>query len=643
MAENGSELRKIAWSQALPFVRLFQTTRLALGFNRMVLALACVVCIYAGGRILDWIWSDGGGVTAMPRESGLLTEIQVYTRMGHAEFDEWLRDAREAREQRAVMALLQANVADRESDARQRLATSTLRDLLIDDACEQELTALRLVVDQQLEAGLAAADQDQALSSEEREERRWKLIGAADTVRKLLAGQLRRGPGSATHGAEAIETLVAADPAVEPSAQAENQARLTAAAARQSLLRLHEELAPRGPFISLLEHEMHCFDAAIQGVCGGRFGFGGGAFAPEPAMAGSIVSALRGGCWLVNQRPCYSVFLGVFGLLVSALFGGAICRSAAVQTARDQSISLGEALRFTRQRYGGFIAAPVVPIAVMLGIALIMFLGGLIGTVGYVGELFTGVLYGLALLGGFAAAMLALGTVLGFPLMWPTIAVEGSDGFDALSRACSYVSSRIWHCAFYAFSLLVYGALSFVLVRLVALLTLKLSHKFTGWGLNLISSAELDGIRKLDAMWRMPAWSDLSLLPAASDTPFWGTFFNGPLDGTETFSAGLIAIWVYLLVSLVCAFVVSFFFTGGVQMYFLLRRHVDATDWDEVYYEEPEEEEFPAVEPPPAEETPDQPAAPADQAPAAETEEKPSEDHGSSESGEKPDDEPGQA
>ena len=270
-----------------------------------------------------------------------------------------------------------------------------------------------------------------------------------------------------------------------------------------------------------------------------------------------------------------------------------------------------EALRFVRERFGGFVLAPLLPLGVLIGIALLMFVGGLIGTIGYIGEWVTGFFYGLALLGGFAAALLMLASVLGYHLMWPTIAVEGSDGFDALSRACSYVGSRIWHVGFYWFVLLLYGGLSFVLVRDVAALTLKLSHKFTGWGMNMYHSSQLS-VGKLNAMWTMPAWADLPLLPSTGDVRFWGMFPAGPLDGSEAFGAWFIQLWVYLLVGLVAAFVVSYFFCGSTQMYFLLRRSVDATDWEEIYYEEPEE---PAPTPAPA--APTGPSEPTEPAPPA--------------------------
>jgi hypothetical protein len=599
MAENGPELRSIAWSQAFPFVRLFKTLRLALGMRRMALALACVLCCYIGGRIFDAIWGTRNGVVALPQGGRLQTEIQVYTQGTHGEFRNWLRDARGAAERTAILALRQNRKAASDEEARRALAGKSLRSLLIDADFEARLRDLRQRVTSLLATGLADIDNDQELPATERAQKRQDLFEAADMVRRMLAGSRHGGEPAGVAGQKAIELLAAVDPA----SKAKDQAALTDATARQALLREYERLKPRGPFINLLTYEMHCFAAAIQGVCNGRWGFQGRAFDPQPAMCGSIESAVRGLCWLVNQRPWYALFFGIFNLLIFALLGGAICRSAAVQATRDENISFGEALHFVRQRYGGFVLAPLLPIAGLIIVFILMFIGGLIGAIGYIGELFTGVFYPLALLGGLAAAVLVLAVVIGFHLMWPTIAVEGSDGFDALSRACSYVGSRIWHVGFYAFVLLLYGGVSFVVLRVVLVLVLKLAHKFTGAGMNLISSAELS-VGKLHAMWSMPAWADLTLLPSTGETNFWGTFYNGPLDSTEKIGAFLLAAWVYLCVGLLCAFVVSYFFCGGTQMYFLLRRSVDATDYDEIYYEEPAEEPLApvasTVEPPPA-------------------------------------------
>ena len=181
------------------------------------------------------------------------------------------------------------------------------------------------------------------------------------------------------------------------------------------------------------------------------------------------------------------------------------------------------------------------------------------------------------------------------------------------SRTPSATSPRVLlNTGFYSLVLLLYGALSFVMVRLFAMLTLKLTHLLTNAGMSFFgawSSAKTATFTKLSAMWEMPAWGELSLLPTTDGIPFWGTFHNAPLSGTELFALFFIRCWVYLVVGLVGSYVVSFFFCGSTQMYVLLRRDVDSVDYDEIFFEE-NEEDLPPPEPAaqPAEATEEPPA-----------------------------------
>jgi hypothetical protein len=93
---------------------------------------------------------------------------------------------------------------------------------------------------------------------------------------------------------------------------------------------------------------------------------------------------------------------------------------------------------------------------------------------------------------------------------------------------------------------------------------------------------------RLDALWQMPAWSELTLLPTVSGPAFWGTFGNAELSWSETVAMWLIALWVFLIVALVGAFVLSFYFTASTQMYLLLRREVDGNDFSDIFYEDDE-------------------------------------------------------
>ena len=97
------------------------------------------------------------------------------------------------------------------------------------------------------------------------------------------------------------------------------------------------------------------------------------------------------------------------------------------------------------------------------------------------------------------------------------------------------------------------------------------------------------------------------------------------LSWSESFAAFLIWFWVAIIVCLVLAFVISFFFSANTTIYFLLRKGVDRTDYEDVFIEE-NTEELPPLEtddtPADADETPEEDETPGDSE-ETETEKKP--------------------
>ena len=637
MTENGAELRKIAWSQVFPFLRLFRTSGLALlNLQRMTLALLAVLIVYfVAAGILDRIWPDAERVQiqamgarfaadwsaystqsdyagpAVVLGARISTEIDAYATMSQREFLSWKARAAEERRILREQVLEARRALDADAPAPQATTTrpeadvaasadtgKSLYAIVLDKPYRERLTKLRSLVRERLDAGRQHLADAKDLDDDLRESQEADLVLAANTLQRLLAGRLEGPPVRLGPAMAAMRVVLDADPAAVAERVADRDA-LMAVLKLQCQLHQYEQVEPRGPFRSLLAFESRCFAAAVQGVCAGRWGVAAGALDAEPAMAGSMLSAFRGLGWLLICHPYYAVLLGLLLLLVFGFFGGAICRSAAVQLARDEAPSFGDLFRFACDKYTGFLMAPLMPLGMCIVAAILMLLGGIISAIPGLGEIVTGPLFILYLLGGFFIAALLLCVLLSFNLMWPTIAVEGSEGFDALSRAFSYLLGRVWHVAFYSVTLLLYGAVSFVFVRLIAMLGLKLTHTIAKQTINWDDCARLDGVGKLDAIWSMPAWADLSLLPSVGDVNYWGSFHNAPLNWSESFALFFFYCWVFLIVGLVGAFVVSFFYTGSTQLYLLVRREYDATDFDEIYYEEDEEDLLPPEEPTP--------------------------------------------
>ena len=58
MADNAHTVRGIDYKAVFPFVHLFRGFRLAVDPSKLALALAGLVLLYLGGRVLDAMWPE---------------------------------------------------------------------------------------------------------------------------------------------------------------------------------------------------------------------------------------------------------------------------------------------------------------------------------------------------------------------------------------------------------------------------------------------------------------------------------------------------------------------------------------------------------------------------------------------------------
>jgi hypothetical protein len=337
-----------------------------------------------------------------------------------------------------------------------------------------------------------------------------------------------------------------------------------------------------GPFAAFLDYQVGQINGIVRGVYNVNFL---GDVGPNLGEQGVFRSALNfvsvGPVWAIGQHWLYFVIWLAMFMVMFAIFGGAIARVAAVHVAREEKLSVRQALKFSLSKFWSFLSAPIIPLLIVLVVGIIVAAGGLLANIPFVGPILVGVLFFLAIGAGFVMTLVLFGTVGGFTLMYPTIAVEGSDSFDAISRSFSYVYARPWRMAFYSLVALVYGALTYVFVRAFVYVTLVLTRTFAGaWVF-------------VDANNTDNAWSHMWPTPH-----FWHLPYN--LDTTvlgsgQALGAGIMSIWIYLTIGLAGAFLLSLFISANTIIYYLMRREVDATELDDVYLEQPEEELAPAA------------------------------------------------
>lgn len=272
----------------------------------------------------------------------------------------------------------------------------------------------------------------------------------------------------------------------------------------------------------------------------------------------------------------YLLTMAIWAAICWGIFGGAISRIAAMQLARDERVTLREALSYSLKYAASLISAPFIP---LLGAALFTafcLVGGWISNIPGFGPFFASVLWFLPLIAGLIMALLIVGWAVGWPLMIPTLAVEATDAFDAVSRAYAYSYQRPWNYLFYGALTIVYGSIATFIYLVFAQLTLYLSVWAVSWGASNQLLADLAAT--------LPGYADrLLMIPyqASEQTPEYMR------------AASLIfTFWVTTVVLTGPAFVYSFFWSAATAIYLLLRRDVDATDIDEIWTEEEMEESF---------------------------------------------------
>jgi hypothetical protein len=350
-----------------------------------------------------------------------------------------------------------------------------------------------------------------------------------------------------------------------------------------------------GLFHAFFSYETNQFNGMVRSVLANEWfsvDLGTGFSEGVPGHLYNLVAV--GPLWLVRVHIVFAILFAILFLAAWSLFGGAIARLAAVHVARrDDKVSVRQALNFSLGKFLSFLSAPIIPLLIVVGVGLLTALCSLVGIIPYLGPIILGGGFFLVLIGAFVQALVILGALGGFNLMYPTVAVEGTDSFDAISRSFSYVYARPWRMAFYTAVAVAYGALTYLFVRMFILLMLTLAHHFVTMG--MLSKGGLA------ILWPNPA--ETGRLTYSLD---WHS-----LDWGQAIGAGLLWFWIYLIIGILGAFAISFYFSANTIIYYLMRRKLDATDMDDVYLEQSEEEYVTsgAAEAPP-DATEETPAAP---------------------------------
>ncbi|RIK65820.1 MAG: hypothetical protein DCC65_11870 [Planctomycetota bacterium] len=328
-----------------------------------------------------------------------------------------------------------------------------------------------------------------------------------------------------------------------------------------------------GVFALLMNHLMVSANQVISAVLG----------ASPTAVFAAIVHAVMGLVWLVVMHPLYAILFGACCLAIWSYLGGAVCRATAMLAARDERITLGEATSFARARLWSFFCAPLLPLALILVAGIVLTACGLVGKVPLLGDILVGLLFFIAIGIGLAIAFFVVVFTAGVGMCFPTIAVEGSDAFDALSRTATYLFGRPWKSLLYYAGAIVHGAICITFVKIFARIVFWAVGVFGGvtlnWARAYVPTGERPGM--FESIWQPPSLS--------ADTPFYGVFDDTELSHVSAVARFLIRCWVYGMWAVVAAIAINYYFAANTIIYLLLRREVDMTDLEDVHLDEPPE------------------------------------------------------
>jgi len=270
--------------------------------------------------------------------------------------------------------------------------------------------------------------------------------------------------------------------------------------------------------------------------------------------------------WAFLYHPVYSVIFFGSMFLVGVFVGGAVCRCAALEFARNEKPGLFEALQFTAENFKSFLCAPLVPLvlsALFLGLLVSL---GLLAAVPWMGELLIGLVFLVSLVLGLLAALMMLGAAAGGLLLFPSVAYEKTSGLDAVGRAFCYILNRPLWMAYYVFVSAVFGTFFYLVFRWIIYLILKMTYATLSLGLSLGGQGG-----KLGRIWLEPEF--FGFVRRATQGVAW----------SETTASVMIYLALLLIISLLTSYIISFLFSAAAVIYALMRKKVDKVELDRVF------------------------------------------------------------
>jgi hypothetical protein len=312
--------------------------------------------------------------------------------------------------------------------------------------------------------------------------------------------------------------------------------------------------------------------------------------------------------WLYFTRPfrglfsdvsawafLYFLLCAVWELLVWGLVGGAITRIAALKFTRDEALGPVAALKHAAGKLPSYSLPPLVALCGAAVFALQLAVLGVLMRLDFFAFL-AGVIWPFVLMLGLLMAILLLGALIGWPFMWATISVEGTDAFDALSRSYAYTYQRPFRLLWYVLFAALLAALSMFVVKMFAASAIALGDWSINWGLDQETMDEVVRPNALPRDVDTDVAAVAPLAPPALEPPAREEADMNTVDEEAGQELGMfrlgarrtIYFWKSLMAALAAGYQAGFLWVAAVGVYLLLRRDIDGVQTTEVYLDQDE-------------------------------------------------------
>lgn len=313
-----------------------------------------------------------------------------------------------------------------------------------------------------------------------------------------------------------------------------------------------EKVRPRGPFEASAMYVTGYWNAIVDGALD---------FNPVQMWKGVVAIV-----WKLPQllwNGGYHGFISLFGFLliyVLCIGGGALSRMQATQHSRSIRMSVSDAVDFSVSRWRALLGAVFGPAMFVAAITILLMLMGLILLNIPWLNLIGGLFYGIALMLGLLVALVSVGYAVCFPLFIPAVVIENCSGGEAVQRSFAYLLSKTLRFVGYLIVLIIAMVLGYVVVRLIANLTLDLTSSIVGtWTFNM----SLHGAGSLQEV----------AVPAVG------------ISWYETSAGWFIAMWETIVHDLMIGWIFSGFFSASTMMYVLMRSSCDGQDTRDIWWQ----------------------------------------------------------